>query len=406
MKHLLRHALLLLVLVAAMFAGWRVVGQMQAERFASIDPVRALDWRPGHPQALLALAEQRLAAGDLPAAQHHARRLLGHEPLQGAAFRVLAEVADRQGRREDAFRWYRIAEHRSPRDLATRAWLTQRHIEQGDYGLALEQVDRLLRMSPQRAASIQPVLVQLARDSKFAEALAASLRRDPPWRSGMLAALQDPRSGDPLAAGQVMQALHGQGGLSPREYAGWLDGLIRQGRWGEAYARWAGQVPKPGGRLPLVYNGGFSQPPSDAGFDWRLRRVPGVLLQFEPATGAVGQVAYLRFLDRRLPGAGLEQPLMLSPGRYTLSLRMRAQGLRSELGLEWVIACRGPAGTVARTEPADGSFAWRTFTAEVSIPPAGCPGQWLRLVNPVPSGAAQRVVGELWVDDVTMTRRE
>jgi len=26
-------------------------------------------------------------------------------------------------------------------------------------------------------------------------------------------------------------------------------------------------------------------------------------------------------------------------------------------------------------------------------------------VNPVPSGAAQRVVGELWLDNVTMTRR-
>jgi hypothetical protein len=85
---------------------------------------------------------------------------------------------------------------------------------------------------------------------------------------------------------------------------------------------------------------------------------------------------------------------------------MRAQSLRSELGLQWVVACTGPAGVVGRTDAIDGSFPWRTFEADVSIPTAGCPGQWLRLVNPVPSGAAQRVVGELWVDDVRIARQK
>ncbi|QDA55852.1 hypothetical protein [Thermomonas aquatica] len=111
-------------------------------------------------------------------------------------------------------------------------------------------------------------------------------------------------------------------------------------------------------------------------------------------------MAYLHFLDRRVPNAGLEQPLLLSPGNYRLTLRMRAQGLRSELGLQWMVTCSGPGGVAGRTEPVDGSFGWRTFEADIAIPPTGCPGQWLRLVNPVPSGAAQRVMGELWVDDV------
>lgn len=403
MKQAVRITAMIVVLAFVAVAGWRIVGQMQAERYAETDPARALHWRPGHPQALLALAERQLAEGKVTEAQSNARRLLAHEPLQGVVFRLLAEAAAREHRPADALQLYRIAEKRAPRDLKTRAWLTQRYLERGEFDQALAQVDRILRMAPQRARSIHPVLVQLAQDPGFAEALAARLLQAPPWRAGLLVALRDPKTGNPLAAGRVMQALQNRGGLAPEEYAHWLDSLIAQGRWGEAYARWAGKVLKPDGRMPLVYNGNFVQPPSDVGFDWHRRRVPGVMLQFEPDSGATGQAVYLHFLDRRVPDAGLEQPLLLSPGNYRLSLRMRAQGLRSEMGLQWIVACAGPGGVVARTDAIDGSFAWRTFEADVTIPPTGCPGQWLRLVNPVPSGAAQRVVGEMWLDDVTIT---
>lgn len=405
MKRMPRYMVLVVVGVLVVVAGWRIVGQMQAERYAETEPERALRWRPDHPQARLALARRQLAQGDAAAARANARRLLAHEPLQGAAFALLAEAADRQGRREEAFRLYRIAERRAPSDLPTRVWLTRRYLEQGDVNNALAQIDRILRMSPQHARGLYPVLMKLAQEPEFAHALASALRQDPPWRSGFLAALHDRRTGDPLAAGHVMQSLQDQGGLAPGDYASWLDSLIAQGRWGEAYARWAGRVPKPDGRLPLVYNGDFSLPPSDEGFDWRLRRIPGVLLQFEPATEAAGQMAYLRFLDRSVPAAGLEHPLLLRPGAYRLSLKMRARSLRSQMGLQWVLVCSESGKTVARTESVDGSIDWRVFEVDVEIPAAGCPSQWLRLVNPVPAGAAQRVVGELWVDDVTIAPR-
>lgn len=401
MKSVLRRAMLAVAFAFAAFAGWRVVGLMQAERYAETDPERALRWRPGYPLALLSLAERQLAQGDTDAARASALHLLAHEPLQGRAFRVLADVADRQGHRTEAFRLYRIAERRAPRDLPTRAWLTQRYLEQGNYEQALVQIDRILRMSPKRASSIQPVLVQLAQDPAFAVSLAKILRTDPPWRSSLLSALRDQKTGNAAANGRVMQALQDEGGLSADEYARWLDSLIAQGRWGEAYARWAGAVAKPEGRLPLVYNGDFTLPVTDSGFDWRLRRMPGVLLRFEQVAGTNGPAAYLRFLDRRVPKPGLEQPLMLSAGHYRLSLRARVQALRSELGLQWIVACSGGrGGVIARTEPIDGSFGWREFTVDFTVPSAECPGQWLRLVNPVTASSAQRVVGELWIDDV------
>lgn len=404
MKLFIRHGVLTVVAMASLFAGWRVVGQMQAERHAASDPALALRWRPGDPAALLVLAERQLAEGDVAAARLTATRLLEREPMQGQAFRVLAAASERDGDQARALQLYRIAARRAPRDQATRAWLARYYLQQADYPQALQQIDALLRVAPRRATRVHPALVQMAQDAKFARALAQSLRADPPWRAGVLAALRHPKTGNPLAAGQVMQALQDQGGLSTDEYARWLDSLISQGRWGEAYARWAGSAVKSGGRLPLLYNGDLALEPSESGFDWRRRRVPGVLLALEPAAEGRGRIAHLQFLGRRASGAGLEQALMLEPGRYRLALRARARALRSEMGLQWRVVCAGPGGTVGRSEPLQGSFDWREIEAEVMIPITGCPGQWLRLVNPVPSGAGQQVAGELWMTAFTLER--
>lgn len=397
--------LLALVACACAWAGWRLVGQMQAERYDGLaDPVSALRWRGDDPRALLAQAERQLDAGKADQARATARRLLAREPLQGEAFRVLADASARAGNADEALRLYRIAARRAPRDPEARTWLARHALQQGDYREALLQIDALLRMSPRRARALYPAMVQLAQESAFAEALAQTLASNPPWRGSLMTVLRDPRRGNPRAAGLVMQALQASGALAEDDYARWLDSLMAQGRWGEAYARWAGRVVKIDGRLPPLYNGDFSLEPSNAGFDWRIRRVPGVLLQFEPAAGQPGQAAYLQFLGRRIPSSGLEQPLLLGPGRYRLEFKVRAQGLRSEMGLQWQLFCAGAARVVARSDAIDGNLGWTPMAMDIAIPGAGCPGQWLRLVNPVPAGPAQRLEGQLWVADMRLKR--
>lgn len=398
-----RKAVRLVLVVLALWAGWRIYGQLRAEQAVADDaPALALQWRPEFSAALLAQAERQLAAGDLQAAQDSARRVLANSPLRGQAFRILAQVAERRGDAAQALRLYQIASRRAPRDLPSRAWLAQHYLQQGQYPAALAQIDSLLRMSPGRAAAINPVLVQMAQEPAFADALAHMLAGNPPWRDGTLAALRHPKIGNPEAAGRIMQALQAQGGLSQDEYDRWLDSLMAQGRWGEAYARWASGVPKPDGRLPLLYNGDFRQPPSNTGFDWRVKRVPGVLLDFVPDAGIRGQAAYLNFLDRRVPEGGLSQPLLLGPGHYRLGFRARATALRSEMGLQWQVVCAGSGMILARSDPLQGNMGWTGFQMEFSVPPTGCPGQWLRLVNPVPAGAAQRISGELWLTGFTL----
>jgi len=383
-----------------LLAAWRVLAITQANRWASSDPVRALRWVPDHPEALAAVAERHLAAGRFEDATGSARRLLSVAPLEGRGFRILAEAAVGQGDSDRALGLYRIAVRRSPRDARARAWLIEHSLVSGDYPDALQHIDSLLRTAPRYASALLPLLAKLSVDEGFAAELARVLERRPPWRANLLATLQ--AAEDPRAADTVLTALRNAGGLSEAEYDEWIAYLIRQGRWGEAYGRWASTLDLAGRSLPVVYNGQFEQPVSSRGFDWRLTRVPGVSVEFVPDGSARGLVAHASFRGRPVAQVNLEQPLLLGPGRHRFSARMRADGLRSERGLEWTITCLGQNTPFATSGPIQGTFGWREVTMDLDVPSSECAGQWLRLRNPVGPGSIQQVSGDLWFDGVAM----
>ena len=388
----------LLVLLA--LAGWRIVETMQAD--AAIDrsdPRTALRWRPENPQALLLQAEAKLAARDLGAAEALARRQLQAAPVDGRGYRVLAQVAAARGQPDRAHTLFRIAARRAPRDVPARAWLAQYALEQGRPAEALTQIDAVLTLSPGAGRRIYPVLVQLAADPTFATVLADTLAKRPVWRNSMLKALRAPKGGDPVAADRVLAVLQRKGGLAPGEFDAWIEALMQQGRWSEAHARWAAPQLAAGRRLPLLFNGDFEAAPLGTGFDWRMRQVPGVLTQIEPARD--GGSLHLRFLGRRVAQPPLGHALLLGPGDYTLLWRERSDALRANTGIRWILACADARTVLVRSDPLRGSHAWRSRTSAFTVPRDGCPGQWLRLGT----AGAQVVAGDAWFAGVRVVPR-
>lgn len=386
------------LVVASVAAGYRIVAHTVADSLAGSDPERALRWLPQHPGALLTLAERELAAGDDAAAAASARALLRAAPLEGRALRILGEIAVRAGDRDRADALYQQAAILSPRDVRTRTWLIRRDVTAGDFGAALPQMDRLIRVSPPHRASVVPLMAELAQLPAFADVLVPMLAANPPWRGAFLQELQSGRH--PQGADRIALALAQSGGLNADERLRRIDNLIAQNAWGKAYAYWASELPA-GTPLPPIYNGDFAHAPTQQGFDWRVRHVPGVQVAFVRAPVGNGLMAHVEFRRRPVPEAGLEQALLLAPGDYRFSARMRADALQSQRGLEWVIHCAG-GPVVARSEGIDGGFPWRTVTMDLTIPP-DCAGQWLKLRNRVPSGSGQFIAGELWIDDVAIT---
>ena len=394
-----------LLVALAIVAIWRVIVIGMSDHLASESPEQALDWDPGNPVALLAIAKKQLDEKEPAAAQRDARKLLSREPLSGQGFVVLSEVARLQGDKAQTHELSTIALRHVPRALGPRAWLAGEQLEQRHYAEAMDEIDRILRVSPRQNEQLFPVLIELAENPEFADALAVKLMTKPAWRDGLLTAFLGKAS--PEALDQTFSALQRHGGMDVPTMGRWIDRLVKEGAWGEAYARWVSPFSRNGlDRLTNVYNGGFETQPSGAGFDWRIGDSAGVIIERAPVTGAGESYALsLMFLGRRVDDIPVHQWLLLAPGSYHLDFRATAQDLRSDRGVEWVVACQENAQELASTARMNESFDWRHQGVDFEVPETGCKAQDLWLRNAGAAGAGKIIRGSISFDDFSIKRR-
>ena len=346
----------------------------------------------------LAAAHAALQGDDKSRAAALARDVLAREPALGRAFGLLARAEDGQGGLEADRARYEAAARRAPRDPQVRGWLATDALQSGDYAAAADHLDALLTVAPAQRKPLLELIAQLAQAPAFADALAGHLVQRPQWRNAILRATT--ASQLPDAADNLHGALRARGGLDAQETARWIDGMLRGGRWGSAYARWASGLEDAPERLPVPWNGDFGRAPSSSGFDWRVRRVPGVLFDRIELDGG-RRAARLRFLGRPVGQTGLEVPMLLAPGEHVLRLRARTRGLRSDQGLEWQLTCSDGRTRIASGARVRDARDWAALELAFTVPEGpGCEGQWLRLVNPAPRGVAQTLRGEVQLADV------
>lgn len=394
MNERLRVVVLGLLALALAGAGWRIFAHAMADTRAEAAPESALRWIHGHPGALLQTARRQADAGQWEAAAASARGLLKHEPLQGGAWTVLGQAAEAGGDPVQAAEAYAKAVDLTPRDAGARSWLAQRKVAEGDFPAALAHLDALMRTHQPARGEIFTYMAQLSDDSGFRQALVAHLMDGPDWRPQFLHFLQNKP-----AAAAASDDIHGDllaaGVLSQRESEAWIESMLQRGHWSRAYAYWVGTLPA-GTPLPAVFNGNFVRRPSGWGFDWRTPATPGVGVQFP-----LGDGARISYRNRRIDNGGLEQILLLAPGRYTLQARMRTEDLRADRGLQWVVQCAGNGQELGATAPIPAGRG--TVQAEASIQvPDDCPAQRLRLRNAARVPALQTLGGEVVVNAVAI----
>jgi hypothetical protein len=390
------------LIAVAGFAAWRIVSLAMADFHADSDPARALSWRPDHPAALLRLAEWKLAARRFPEAGTLAQRALAANPLDGRAYRVLADVAREQGDRERQRTFIALAVQHAPRDIAARTWAAQIALEQGDAAAAFSHYDRILRIAPEAQTTIFPVLAGLAAMPGARDALVSRLAEQPPWRASLLGyfAGTTPSADDLLP---VFAGLRAKGSLSPDENAALVGRFVRDRRWDQAFVAWAGGLSAAQlAALGTPVNPGFEDaaPPSGP-FEWNFGRVAGVDAGIRSLPDSRGHALRIEFQGQRSPFREVRQLLLLPPGTgYQLKWRSRLDGLQVARGLRWTLTCAdGAAETILVTEPSAGSSPWRQHTAAFDVP-ANCPAQWLVLELDARIAAETQAMGTAWFDDV------
>ena len=398
----------IVALLLALAIGGRLLGLTLAHTDLHRDPVAASRWAPLDATAAVARAQHELDAHDSAAAERLARAALTISPLAGGAWRVLGEAALRRGDAAAAEARFRIAVRLDPRDAATQSWLAAAALRDGRLHDALEHLDAVLRVRPELSAVLDPQLLALARAPAARSAYARVFAAQPPWTPGFFAWACT----QPIAANAAVDVLYAAlratpAGLDAGEWGAYLDRLLDQHRWLDAYLAWVHSLtPAQREHLDNVYNGDFRDPPSNRGFDWRIGYVAGAEVSVVPRTEFPGQALEVHFLDQRVPFAGqVAELLALAPGSYRLSGLARLDDLRNERGLRWTLSCAGDGRLLGATARLRGSQPWRAFASDVTVPSSGCGAQWLRLGLAYRIAAEQWVGGHAWFTDLRVIRR-
>ena len=369
-----RRAVAIAALILSALAAWRIARTVVVPEAPPTIAALMAGADAGNPAA----PEGRPPAPDA-AAVARAQAVLRAEPLAADAYVVLALAAERVGAGEQAARLMGIAAAWWPRGLQAQTWLMARSLRRGDYPTALEHLDTIARARPDVLENLTAALAPVLLDPAAVAALADLLRAEPPWRSVFLAvAVRRWRASGGFVG--LMDHLQARPpGLSEAELRPYLNGLVASGSVDRAYLAWLRSLSaERRAGLAYLYNGRFRYPVSDMPFDWTIPAVPG-------ATASVGgtgddRVLTVGFLGGRVPLQPLRHGLVLAPGAFRLTGRVRTDRLRAERGVRWRIAClEKPDDALAASEPLVGTTAWRDFALEFTVPETECRTQALGL---------------------------
>jgi hypothetical protein len=364
-------------------------------------------WQAGRAAARV-LQAQALAQGDA-ADPEKARKLafeaLEYDPLERRAIRVLAQLESAAGNTQRADVLLGVAADRSLRDAEVQGAFIDVLLSRGDYSEALVRIDALMRSRPDVTQGLLQVLVVMARIPETRRALIAYLGAEPPWREQVLGVLA--REAELESVSAVLAGLR-SGPVPPRpdEISPYFDRLLRDGRFGEAYAAWLGFLaPGKAADVKHINNGGFEREPDGLPYDWRFGRLRNVDIRIAKRQDAAGgQALRIAFASGRVPFAHVSQVLYLPPGFYRLSGQSRAESLRNERGLRWRIAClESHRRRLGETNSVLGSTPWQPFSMTFEVPPEGCGAQVLRLELDARAVLDTEISGRVWYDDLAIT---
>lgn len=145
---------------------------------------------PFRAQADRSAATTALDKRDTRAAIASSRNAVSQDPVDPDATASLGSALMLAGRINDAARTFRIAARFGWRNAATQAFWYDAALQTGDYGVAADRLDALLRVHP-RLVDQAGILRPMESDQAAREALAARLRFRPPWLDRYLAVQDD-----------------------------------------------------------------------------------------------------------------------------------------------------------------------------------------------------------------------
>lgn len=399
------------VALVAGFLGWRILVNGLSDHYVSQETLEAaegaLRWRGDQPMALYRQA-MALDASQAEEAERLLRAAAWANPTDALVYLALAARWAGTERRAVAVGLGEIADTLGPLRSPALVRSAEFWVGQGRLDRALARWSMLLQTRPETASHLFPLLLRMAEDPATRRLLQPWLSHPPEWwdRFFVHAAL---KARQPETVIFLYQSRDRHGVLpGVEEQRAYLDRLWKEKRWLDVYLAWLnGLDDRQTQMLGNIHNGSFEEPVTDLGFDWRLSPPRGATVEVLETYGARGNKAlHVSFNGERVRFQDVLQYLMLDAGRYRLQGRVRPDGLKAERGLRWRLRCIGANVLLAESEPVVGSDEWRTFVVDFAVPEQGCPAQSLRLELDGRVELDFQARGDVWFDDLAITRLE
>jgi hypothetical protein len=385
------------VICGAMLLGWQIAIQPLVQRAPVAVAVRLA---PGSPTALARAAEVELIDGRVDNAAALSRESLKIAPFDVRALRVFGLAEARSGRESQADEILTLAGNWSLRDDPSHAWLIERRLRRGDYTSSFAHADTLLR----RRLDVQPQIFRLFTVAGIEDAgrvtpvVAGLMSARPAWRDAYLASLQTTPQELQLAASYAVLLQAGPAPMSSEELQHLYRNLLRLQQY-PAMEQIRARLNRPPPSV-AVTNGDFSDPAAPEPFQWRLAQKAGLIADIVEDDLSSNNPALRIDYDGYATGIITEQLMLLKPGNYVLSSRVRIEAGGPEVQAAWVVSC-APGGENAASIPVQKTGddnKWASVSSRFTISSA-CPAQWLRLeARP----GDRRSMTVMWFDNLTI----
>lgn len=401
---------------------WLVVSHSLVAYLSATAPQTTLFLRRNEPKALVALvnaelnnnedqkdnvpARKQLAPKRLRLLRERVETALMADPLSSRAYRLLGQIAERQGFADEAEKFMRAATRHSLNESFAVYWMMRKNFERKNYAAAAIYADALLRSTNRHDVAL-PFLAQMAEDKNGKVEVEKLLLANPSWRSSFFSALggyvTDART--PLKL--FFSLKDTQASPTPQELNAYQSWLIQHDLYDLAYYVWLQFMPseKLEG-VGFLCNGDFEAQPSGSPFDWQWAEGKNVTVDFvSRPENSLDHALVIEFGPGRVEFPTITQAMMLPPGEYIFkgSLMGDVVGPR---GLQWSLSCiRG--GAIGQSEMILGSFVeWRSFEFPIAVPDSGCSAQSLQLTLAARSASEQLISGEIWFDELSISRNQ
>jgi hypothetical protein len=345
---------------------------------------------------------------DLREAARSFRKAIERNPLEQEYWLNLAKICHRMGERMTSERALENAISVFPTSYRGRWVSGNLLLQQGDFEKALPHFSYLLAHYPNQGAMVYDVLEKAVSDSDFV--LERIVPKDPLSFRQYLSYLYETGDKDSVRKAWAKRFSFGyqaDRGQTLRH----IEFLISRGELNEAFQVWKARLQEEGLSTlsdgNLITNGDFEKEQVlGGGFDWKIEKVPGADVSFDPSVALEGKRSLKIVFDGKenVDFYHVYQFLPLkSDTEYVLRANVKTQAVTTKSGLKIEVIGIGQAFQ-RQSEALTGDNAWRELIVSFRTP-AQLQGGQVRVRRDKTDKFDRYISGTVWIDHVRLTEK-